>query len=353
AHKFTFGAPYGPDDPARNADNTTSFDKGHGLVDTTNALNSVFGVAPSEPTGGVQCDPAATGFSDPAGDASTVALADVPAAYDPRVDLLRLDVAANSAAQTIGFTFRYAEVDGSDPSGAPGMSSDLSFSIGAAAHAVNIYRSASSGQTTGTVDGTAGTVVVDDAANTISVTAPRAALGNVAGSVTLTGLHVYVRRDSGAVLAPVADDAGGPCPVTVDVGGTVAPPPDPDPSTYAAKLTPGGTYAWEGTPTAPVNPAPSADTECANADDPRCDTTGLWVSFTGASATLHIVTTFPAGDDFDVDLFGPDGTLVTSAASSANPEVINAVISTPGVYRVSVTAFLSTGESYSATASLS
>ncbi len=38
AHKFTAGAPYVADAPDRNADDTTSFDKGHGLVDVVEAL---------------------------------------------------------------------------------------------------------------------------------------------------------------------------------------------------------------------------------------------------------------------------------------------------------------------------
>jgi serine protease AprX len=350
AHKFTFGAPYEAD--PRNTDNTSSFDKGHGLVDTYNALSSVFALAPTEPAGGTACDPASTGFTDPEGDATRVASPDVEQAYDPRLDLIGLTVNGDPTAETIGFTFGFAEVDGSDPSGAPGMSADLTFSIGADAHTANIARSAAEGLTSGTIDSTDATVVVDEDADTISITAPRAALGNVGGPVTLSGLHLFIRRDSGAVVAPVADEAGAPCPVTVNVGGTVAPPPDPDPTTYAAELARGGTYSWEGTPPVPVNPAPSGDTECATDADPRCDTTGLWLHFTGGAATVRITTTFADGDDFDVHLFGPDGSLIASAAATDNPEVLTAVLPASGVYRVAVTAALSTGGGYSATATL-
>lgn len=48
AHKFTAGAAYVADDPARNADSLTSFDKGHGLVDVLATLTAVTGPTATE-----------------------------------------------------------------------------------------------------------------------------------------------------------------------------------------------------------------------------------------------------------------------------------------------------------------
>ena len=111
AHQFAAGAPY-EGDPA-NPESTTSFDKGHGLVDTTNALNRVFGLAPTEPppTAGA-CAPDVTGFTDPEGDADTFAFVGDPSFYDPRLDLTALEVNGDPVAETATFTFTYAEVDG-------------------------------------------------------------------------------------------------------------------------------------------------------------------------------------------------------------------------------------------------
>jgi len=44
AHKFSGGGAYVSD--PRNADDTTSYDKGHGLVDAAEAVGAALGVAP-------------------------------------------------------------------------------------------------------------------------------------------------------------------------------------------------------------------------------------------------------------------------------------------------------------------
>ena len=50
AYKFAAGADYEPDLASRNDDDTTSYDKGHGLVDVVAAIESLLGLSPSAPS---------------------------------------------------------------------------------------------------------------------------------------------------------------------------------------------------------------------------------------------------------------------------------------------------------------
>ena len=366
AYKFAFGAPYedpNPEDTDHNG--TTSFDKGHGLVDTYNAMSSIFGLAPSEPSGGSgpTCSGTETGFADAAGDANMVALAPADSAYDPRLDLVSMTITGDSLANKASFVFGFAEVDGRDPSASPGLSAELTFSAAGASHTARIFRSVSRGIQEGNLTGNSSgaTVVADDAANTITLTVPTKSFGTVSGPVTLSGLGFRTRRDSTVSVAgavrpgPVADDGGAPCPVTVDIGTTPPPPPPPppDPSTYDAKLERGGTFEWQGSAPVPVNAMPiSAAPQCVNHNDPRCDRTGLWIEFEGAAADLRIVFDFDELDDFDVFLFDSVGREVARKATDQHPEVLTATLSKPGVYYVAASGWFAMEGGYSATATL-
>ena len=55
AHKFTWGAPYEAD--PYNPDDTTSFEKGHGLVDVVAAISTAMGVPAPEPSGEPEPEP--------------------------------------------------------------------------------------------------------------------------------------------------------------------------------------------------------------------------------------------------------------------------------------------------------
>ena len=64
AHKFAFGSAYGVFPDPTNPDNTSSFDKGHGLVDALAAVQSVLGGS-TEPTTPPTGDPTATPTTTP------------------------------------------------------------------------------------------------------------------------------------------------------------------------------------------------------------------------------------------------------------------------------------------------
>ncbi|MEX2289420.1 MAG: S8 family serine peptidase [Mycobacteriales bacterium] len=93
AHKFTAGAPY-ESDPRDPDGTTTSFDKGHGLVDVLAAVGAVQGaeVAEQEPAAPLEprCGDGTALVADPAGDAAAP-VTGIPA---PGQDLTQLDFAA-------------------------------------------------------------------------------------------------------------------------------------------------------------------------------------------------------------------------------------------------------------------
>jgi serine protease AprX len=97
AHKFTAGAAYAAD-PA-NPDNTSSFDKGHGLVDVTAALAAALSQpnpAPIDYCAGI------TSLADPTGDATDAGVQGLipttaPGRSDPGADITGADVKANGS----------------------------------------------------------------------------------------------------------------------------------------------------------------------------------------------------------------------------------------------------------------
>jgi subtilisin family serine protease len=99
AHKFTFGGAYESD--PNNPDDTTSFDKGHGLVDVLAAIGAVQGadVAEQEPAPPLEprCGDGTALVTDPAGDGA----APVTGVAAPGQDITQIDFAAEESAITV------------------------------------------------------------------------------------------------------------------------------------------------------------------------------------------------------------------------------------------------------------
>lgn len=99
AHKFTAGGAYEAD--PSNPDDTTSFDKGHGLVDVLAAIGEVQGaeVAEQEPAAPLEprCGDGTALVTDAAGDAA----APVSGAPAPGQDITQIDFAATDDAITV------------------------------------------------------------------------------------------------------------------------------------------------------------------------------------------------------------------------------------------------------------
>jgi hypothetical protein len=103
AHKFTAGGDY-QDDP-QNTGSTTSFDKGHGLVDVLAALGAVRGeqVAERGPAAPLapRCGDGTALVTDAAGDGA----APVSGAASPGQDITQIDFAAADGAMTVTQTY--------------------------------------------------------------------------------------------------------------------------------------------------------------------------------------------------------------------------------------------------------
>ena len=280
AHKFHFGAPYEPDLPGRN-DTTTSFDKGHGLVDATNAIASLLGVNPA-PTPPVEDDPfafcvaAGPVIADPVGDATFFAGANgLP--NEPGLDITELRLTDDP--NNVVFRFSLADLSEQPTSKSLGNSIESDFVYGGVAYRVSVYwangaPSASLDQGDllgGYAQIDVPTPVLDYTGNTITVPVDRAVFEpDLVNGSALSGFLARTRYDeSPTPLGPVADDTTGSptCPYTVGYGaipppaGSEPPPPPPPPPPSAdATLSKGGpAYSWQGEKTTGADPlvAPS------------------------------------------------------------------------------------------------
>lgn len=374
AHKFTFGAPYEPD--PNNPDSTTSYDKGHGLIDVVEAVRAVFGLGTGvQPA---QVCPTGNPITDPAGDMNIAGVVNAGTADDdPELDIRSANVTADPVTHVLTFTMTVDKLSDFDPSLSHGMEAHWDFQIGDVAHEVVAARYAGNpaaslvanladgnGDDGSGLDGpehnVEGSYGTPEAPNTITVTAPAKAFSPpITGAVSVGGLNVSTWRLQGVVITG-ADQASAPCAVPVDAGAVpLDVVPDPDPGSGDGRVTVGGTAdTWHGDPVLLANVAaigdPAPPTQCNIGDDPRCDNHHLEVALGGAaSALLHIEISFSPDDDFDAYLYGPDGSLVASSAGSTEPEVMDVRITTPGIYTVSVASYLSTGAGFDGRATLS
>lgn len=137
AHQFSFGGAYYPD--FRNADHTTSFDKGHGLIDAVAAANELLGLveAPAK-TDVPTCSADDVLIRDAVGDGfvSDAFLVNVDPGIeppqepesDPTVDLLTVDAVETTAGLDV--VFDLAAFTGQPPEGKDGYRMHLQATIG-------------------------------------------------------------------------------------------------------------------------------------------------------------------------------------------------------------------------------
>jgi hypothetical protein len=212
AHKLTAGASYQPD-PSKPG-STTSFDKGHGLLDVVNSLRLVLGVPLGEP--GPPCPAGSILATDPKGDATLVAFTD-GGKNVPTLDVVGVDVAGIPSSQLFVISFRIADLTDANPPGTAGIEFEGTLAIGKTT--IDVVADRSLLGATFLVGDTEVRGAFDAKHDTVTILVPRKALGALHGSVTVDRITGDSRRGYTAFGGPVADNFSGACPRTVDIGG--------------------------------------------------------------------------------------------------------------------------------------
>ncbi|HEX9969188.1 MAG TPA: S8 family serine peptidase, partial [Acidimicrobiales bacterium] len=382
AYKFTAGGKYGEQVDATNPDDTTSFDKGHGLVDAKAAVASLRGIPGVQAVDPVQTDACAADgpvMTDARGDGTDLGVAGA-APNEPALDVRSLSLSWDDAADELTFRLAVDDLGALNPPGAPNASYNTTFVYDGFGYYVEAVRSAAGTTSFGvglmeTVDATVTSAVVrapggtlsegsfDADADTVSIVLPSSALEALgapalSAGATLRDLDGVSRRSATPALfgqGPSTDVGEGSCAFTLGVG-AVEPPPEVPPVVAAdGEVSKGGaSYAWTGNPPLDANISPFVDVPCILPDDPRCDNEHVRVVLEpGSSGTLRItVGAAVEGDDFGFALYDPDGTFVDGVDTGDRVEVLEVPVSRAGVYRVAVWSFLSLDGSYEGTATL-
>ena len=261
AYKFGDAATYEPDvatgaapipNQVRNADDTTSFDKGHGLVDVAAAVAAARHL-PAPAAAGGTCGPDSAQATDVSDDAGQVGSPLVSGPNQATLDLESVRFSTDGAMTTLTVTIEVADLRAeADPpaAGTAGEVYDVDFDFAETAFYARADRQVGSAPgfslrksaegAAGTSDTTVGTVTgtFDADADEIVVDIPTAMLVSaVPGSAFTTGTKVTpgdttAWRDEGALLL-AGDVASGSC--TFVVGATAEPEPTPTDGTKPPK----------------------------------------------------------------------------------------------------------------------
>ena len=371
AYKFVAGAAYEPDLPDRNGDDTTSFDKGHGLVDMKRAVAQLLGtpIDEADPVQPVEATCVVGGpvARDPEGDAVDAQVRGA-GINEPALDLRSGSV--TDAGDDLVFTIAVTDLAEDNPETAPQVSYNSYFTYDGLEYYVDAGRNAIGDTAFGfgiaaTVDGvvTAASVRApieiitgsfDATADTITMVLPKASLSEASGTLvapgaTLDGFLLNSRR--AYTTTPItqgasADDAAGSCPFVVP--GEVAPPPAPEPTepyvppASEATIVKGQTLAIEG---GPVTAADVAET--CGVTGIGCDVRGFRLE-PGDTSVLTVQITGDLGAaDLDLYVLDPDGIEVGNSASTGSAESVTANVTKTGTYTVRIVYFASVQGSYS------
>ncbi len=277
AYKSAFGDAFDEQDTRFPGTGTTSWDKGHGLVNVVAALESILG------DGETPDDVCTTGplLTDPADDAGIILAAGGGIIPAPSLDIIEADLATDPATGDVLVTVQVTDLSDTPPPGSVGEWFDIQFSVQGKSIGIIAQRNVVDGEsfdladwsdgrtrTTVALDGT-----FDDATSTIRIT-----------------LHASALVDAGLGALLADGDVFSAYVITSrrDVGGFV---PDAD---FASTIC---TYALGQEHTTPV--VTIADAEVAEGDDgtttalltltldePATATSTVEVTVSGGTATL-------------------------------------------------------------------
>jgi subtilisin family serine protease len=365
AYKFGPTDRYEVDRPERNADDGTSFDAGHGLVDAVGAISRLLGLDPATvPQPPSECQ-AGTNVvaSDDAGDATTTSGVPNPEGNVPALDVVAasiLPATTVAGERALAFTIKVLDLSTNPPTGTLGEHFDYEFGYAGNSYFVSatnnrtsvtgpqfqLGRFAPTRQRLATLTGQ-----FNVEADTVTILLPfdvRDDQGEeipqvpaIVDGSTLTSFTITSRKVMG-VLIPNVDSAGGSCPYVVGSGVVnpapapeptpVPPPPAPEPH---ATLTDGQTFEQDGT-----SPTDNTDHEC-RPGDPSCVTYVLKLEPADGTGTPDFaLTATNTLEDFDIFIHKwPSNEVV---AFSANPATIGeggSVELTAGTYYVVIQPF--------------
>ena len=369
AYQFTAGGPYEAD--PRNADHTTSFDKGHGLVDVYAAISEVIGdpieqdVAPD-----VEACSASRVFVDTEGDATA------------ELDLIEAHMTWDGATHTT--TVSLAELGASYPEGNTGRSFFVDFNIEGVPYFIvagdslseqNVF-TASMGRPEGNIrsqkvsDGM--TAALDLDAKTVTITMTQATfdalnteLGTEEGfkpltplaSTTLNNIASVTYTETGLVVSALTehDVANSGCGYVVGSGAIAEPPPPrhedtsggtgggsgiSPPTDGEVSLTNGQTHTFEGTPAKTY-----VEHSCGGAMDEDCFVYAVDV----AAGTLAIELYAFEAADYDLFVYDSAGNEVTLGDTLPTHNFVGTLLeggtveaAAPGRYFVVVQPYLTT-----------
>jgi subtilisin family serine protease len=324
AHKFTSGGDYEED--TRHGSGTTSFDKGHGLVDMMAALEQLTGQPAADPV--EQCVGFDGTFTAPAGGADGVIAglgSGTTVLNASALDVVRASVSADEDL-TLTFTIEVDDLS-AEPLGPQGQGEyfDFNFDFRGLGLYVTMERSLTSGDSfvLGRLETTRTTLAtiegeVDPDANTFTAYLPADVIATALGDDALVvqegdviaGMEVVARRNL-VFLVPDAKTVSSPCAWTVTVDGDGDDgglDPDPDPNDP------------DPDPDPEPNEAPTA-VASATPDKPR---TGEQVTFDGS------------------DSFDPDGDIVSwdwdfGDGTTGDGAITTHAYDSPGRYTVTLT----------------
>ena len=373
AFKFTAGAAYAAD-PA-NTDNTSSFDKGHGLVDIKAAVAELRGITLTPETPVTEtpfaCEPGGAMVVDPEGDTWILRVTtNYTPPRDPGVDVIEGRMSWNSTTQALTATYKLDDLGETNGQSVPVAGYNVNFFLDGTRYFVEALRD-SSGQETfrwgqWTANNQARVVLgpvsgdFDPAADTVSLTLTNAdlAAADASGSFDagdeLSGVQFITRRavDANVTSAGASPDgADSPCLFKIGTG-PIAPPAPPAPG-QDGTLAAGDSFSWTAGPFSQVNAADENDSACTGPTDTKCDPTRLAVTVPAGGADLKVtITAEIEADDYDVFLYGPDGAELDKSQNQFTiGEVVEFRAITSGTYTVMVNPYLAVG-SYSGTATL-
>ena len=347
---YKFGTGYRDGADQMNPDNSSSFDKGHGLLDVVRAIEVLLVAPPTDPPPLELCSPGAPLARDAANDATFVGTNDTTVT-EPSLDVLSVDVAGDSVTGTLSVVIKVRDLAEVNPAGAIGIAFDGFITAGEETFDYFAQRTAG-----GVVFGAGGVRVTGafDAANDqITIVVPAAAV-HLGGQVTVSALADGFSRRTfpPSSVGPAADSYSGVCPRTIDVGGA------PKAGLVAA---PGAPATWTGYPRTVVTDPLGRPVQVTG---PNVEERKVEVVATG-SETLVFSLRCPDPDalaDYDIRLAGPDGVAIGSGTSASAPgsseriascrETITVTNAPAGIYTARVVAWTTVEAPFTATISI-